>query len=67
VEFIIHRQVASGGTVMNERTDRFIADDAQFDLPVMGVFEVNDDGLITLWRDYFDMATVNEMMAALAG
>jgi limonene-1,2-epoxide hydrolase len=63
VEFIIHRQVADGGTVMNERTDRFIAGDTHFDLPVMGVFEVNDDGLITLWRDYFDMGIVNELLA----
>ena len=65
IEFIVHRQVATGGTVMNERTDRFITDDAQFDLPVMGVFEVDDDGLITLWRDYFDMGVVNEMLASL--
>ena len=66
VEFIIHRQVADGGTVMNERTDRFTAGGTQFDLPVMGLFEVDDDGLITLWRDYFDMGIVNEMLAHFA-
>ena len=37
------------------------------DLLVAGVFEVNDAGLITLWRDYFDMGKVNEMFTALAG
>ena len=66
VEFIIHRQVANGETVMNERTDRFTAGGTHFDLPVMGLFEVDDDGLITLWRDYFDMGIVNEMLAHFA-
>ena len=37
------------------------------DLPVMGVFEVDDDGRITLWRDYFDMGVVNDLMAHFAG
>ncbi|MEL7209216.1 MAG: limonene-1,2-epoxide hydrolase family protein [Actinomycetota bacterium] len=67
VEFIVHRQTVTGATVMNERTDRFVVGDQQWDLPVMGVFEVTDDGLISLWRDYFDMGVVNEMMGALAG
>ena len=64
--FIVHRQVATDTTVMNERTDRFVAGDATYDLPVMGVFEVHD-GKISLWRDYFDMAIINEMMTDLAG
>jgi limonene-1,2-epoxide hydrolase len=64
VEFIVHREAATGPIVMNERTDRFVAGEQVFDLPVMGVFEV-DDGRIRLWRDYFDMGPLNEMMAAL--
>lgn len=66
VEWTVHRQVAVGGTIMNERTDRFVTGDTHFDLPVMGVFEVNDDGKITLWRDYFDMGVVNDLMAHFA-
>jgi limonene-1,2-epoxide hydrolase len=67
VEFVVHRQTATGNVVMNERTDRFKVGEAWMDLPVAGVFEVNDDGLITLWRDYFDLATMTDQMAKLGG
>lgn len=67
VEFIVHREAATGDIVLNERTDRFVKGELTFDLLVAGVFEVNGVGLITLWRDYFDMGKVNEMLAALAG
>lgn len=67
VEFIVHREAATGNIVLNERTDRFVRGDQTFDLLVAGVFEIADDGKISLWRDYFDMAAVNEMFAALAG
>jgi limonene-1,2-epoxide hydrolase len=65
-EWIIHRQVAAGPIVMNERTDRFGKDGKWLDLPVAGVFEVHD-GKITLWRDYFDMATMANQLTELAG
>ena len=64
VEFVVHRQTASGSVVMNERSDRFRLGEKWIDLPVAGVFEVNDAGQITLWRDYFDMQTFNDQMAA---
>ena len=64
VEFITHRQTATGGVVMNERTDRFRVGDTWVDLPVAGVFVVGDDGRITLWRDYFDLQTFTDRMAA---
>lgn len=67
VEFIVHREAATGNIVINERTDRFVRGDQTFDLLVAGVFEVADDGNISLWRDYFDMGPVNAMFAALAG
>jgi limonene-1,2-epoxide hydrolase len=66
-DWVVHRQVASGGTVMNERTDRFRAGDTWIELPVAGVFEVNADGRIALWRDYFDNATFTDQLAKLAG
>jgi limonene-1,2-epoxide hydrolase len=67
VEWVVHRQVANGSTVMNERTDRFRGGDTWIELPVAGLFEVNQDGRITLWRDYFDAATFNDQLAKLAG
>lgn len=65
VAFETHRQVSSGGVVMNERTDSFRIGAATISLPVAGVFVVGDDGRITLWRDYFDLATFQKQMAAL--
>lgn len=65
VQFVVHRQVVSGTTVMNERLDRFRVGDRWIELPVAGVFEVTD-GKVSLWRDYFDLATLNDAIAALA-
>jgi limonene-1,2-epoxide hydrolase len=67
VEFVIHHQVAQGNVVMNSRNDRFRLGDQWIDLPVAGVFEVDDQGLITLWRDYFDMATFTDQLTAVLG
>ncbi|MEY3681169.1 MAG: hypothetical protein RL547_1782 [Actinomycetota bacterium] len=52
----VHRQAQSGSVVFNERTDRFRMDHGWVELPVNGVWEVVD-GKITLWRDYFDLAS----------
>ena len=54
LEFIVHRQVINGDTVMNERTDRIVLNGKPIELPVMGVFEFRD-GKIARWWDYFDM------------
>lgn len=62
VEWIVHRQAATGDVVLNERTDRFRFGDTWVGVKVAGIFELRD-GRIALWRDYFDGA---EMMSALA-
>jgi limonene-1,2-epoxide hydrolase len=54
MEWVVHRQVASDTTVLNERTDKFGVKGKWAGVDVAGVFEVRD-GKITLWRDYFDM------------
>ena len=56
VEWVVHRQVESGDTVMNERTDRFLVDDRWVEIPIAAVFVVRDDK-VALWRDYFDLET----------
>src|SRR3954452_2658433 len=54
IDFIVHRQVALGDLVMNERTDVMrLKTGREIALPVMGTFEVRD-GRIAAWRDYFD-------------
>jgi len=61
-EWTVHRQVAAGDTVLNERTDEFWFGDIHIALPVAGVFVVRD-GKIALWRDYFDLRTFETQMA----
>jgi limonene-1,2-epoxide hydrolase len=56
IEWVVHRQVAAGTTVMNERTDRFLVDGRWIEIPIAAVFEVRDDR-VALWRDYFDLET----------
>jgi limonene-1,2-epoxide hydrolase len=54
VEWVVHRQVENGDTVMNERTDRFLVDGRWIEIPIAAVFEVRDSR-VALWRDYFDL------------
>jgi len=54
VEWVVHRQVENGDTVMNERTDRFLVDGRWIEIPIAAVFEVRV-GRVALWRDYFDL------------
>ncbi len=67
VEWIVVAQDEVGNRVYNERMDRFQIGDGWLELPIAGVFEVNDDGLITLWRDYFDMGSYLQQFAKLTG
>jgi limonene-1,2-epoxide hydrolase len=46
--------VAGGAIVMTERVDHFVGPEQTISLPLMGVTEVHD-GVITAWRDYFDL------------
>jgi limonene-1,2-epoxide hydrolase len=67
VDWVIHHQVAYAddagtGVVMNERLDRFHLGDRWIEVPVAGLFMIAD-GLITLWRDYFDLATYRSQMS----
>lgn len=70
IDWEIMRQTSAGdltsGTVLNEREDRFEIHGRWVTLPVAGVFEIRDSA-ITLWRDYFDRATLIEAMTPPAG
>ncbi len=55
-EFLLVRKAADGPVVFVERLDRHRLDHGWRELPVNSVFEVHD-GLITVWRDYFDLMT----------
>lgn len=53
---------ANGNTVLAERVDRTDAGGRHVDLPVVGVFEI-EDGKIHAWRDYFDLASYTRAMS----
>lgn len=65
-EFVILRKAAAGPVVFLERLDRHRLDDGWRELPVNSVFEVHD-GKITVWRDYFDLATAATIHAGVGG
>lgn len=62
IEWEVLNVAQTGTTVLTERIDRFVMGGKKLELPVMGTFEVND-GKITAWRDYFDMATWTKQMS----
>jgi len=50
-------------TVLTERLDVFVLKDGRrVYAPSMGAWVVNDEGKITRWRDYFDLASWNRQM-----
>ena len=63
-QFLILRKAATGPVVFLERLDRHRLDDEWRELPVNSVFEVHD-GKITVWRDYFDLATAAAIHAGV--
>ena len=56
----IKKLVASGGTVMVERVDNFKLGGKPFDLEVAAVFDVDDNGRIKRWRDYYDLKSLED-------
>jgi limonene-1,2-epoxide hydrolase len=58
--------VVNDGTVMVERVDNFKIQGRPFDLEVAAVFNVDDNGQITRWRDYYDLKSLEERTAAIA-
>jgi limonene-1,2-epoxide hydrolase len=59
----IHLQVSDGRTVMHERTDHYVLGGRQVAHAIGAVFEI-DNGLITAWREYFDMSPYLEAQRA---
>jgi limonene-1,2-epoxide hydrolase len=60
--FVVAREVVTGPMVVIERLDRHRLPTGWVELPVTGVFEVHG-GLITVWHEYFDVATLQKQMS----
>lgn len=65
-EFIILRELTDGKRVFLERLDRHQLETGWVELPVAGIFEVENDQ-ITVWHDYFDAATILSKWPAAPG
>jgi limonene-1,2-epoxide hydrolase len=55
VDFEATNLAVAGSVVFTARVDRFEMEAGHVDMPVVGVFEM-DDGKMAAWRDYFDLA-----------
>jgi limonene-1,2-epoxide hydrolase len=62
-EFEVLALASEGRKVLTERIDRFTINGKQIALPVMGTFEVDAQGKISAWRDYFDLAQFSKQMS----
>jgi limonene-1,2-epoxide hydrolase len=64
----IHASAATGNFVFTERTDHVTlhADDRKVRSRVCAVFELNDEGLIAGWREYWDTGDVMQQMGISA-
>jgi limonene-1,2-epoxide hydrolase len=56
-EWKIEHRATNGSTVMLDRADRLRRHDKWVEIPVATVFEVRDEK-ISLWREYFEIATM---------
>jgi len=64
IVFEMKNLAADGNIVFTERDDVFTMEHGTVSLPVAGVFEINGDGKIAAWRDYFDL---NQFTSQLPG
>ena len=62
IAFVIRNLAVDGDTVLTERVDEVTANGIMAPVPLMGTFETRN-GLITAWRDYFDMGLTGRLMA----
>lgn len=65
-EWDIINLLAEGNLVMVERLDRTTVNGNPVDLPCFGIFEM-EDGKISVWRDYFDLATYTDALGQALG
>ncbi len=62
--FEFKRLEVVGDTVFTERVDRFVINENPMAVPVAGIFEFNEEGLISSWRDYYDWSLLEAQLLA---
>lgn len=66
IDFEVRNIAVNDDVVLTERLDVFTLPNGRIELPVMGTFEVSD-GLITAWRDYFDLQQYMSQVPGASG
>ncbi|MCV7065909.1 nuclear transport factor 2 family protein [Mycolicibacterium farcinogenes] len=61
----VRHLIAHEGTVMVERVDVIRLKGTTFNVEVTGVFDIDGNGRIARWRDYYDSRTLHESVVAL--
>jgi limonene-1,2-epoxide hydrolase len=61
----IRHTASSGNIVMNERLETWALNNVTIYLPVMGTFELNDEGMICRWHDYMDSNVLEPLMTEM--
>jgi limonene-1,2-epoxide hydrolase len=65
VDWKLVQIAAAGNVVLNERIDIFIHENGgRITLPVMGTVTV-ENGMITVWRDYFDPSDFEKQLSQI--
>ena len=60
----VRQVLASDKVVFMERLERLSTPDGrEMSLPIVGVYELDADGKITAWRDYWDTSMADTQMA----
>lgn len=57
-----HRVVGEGNTVVVERTSRISLGGKAVTLPMLVILEFDDNGRLSLFKDYFDMKTLEQQL-----
>jgi limonene-1,2-epoxide hydrolase len=60
----ILKSLHEGNVVFNSRVDTItMKNGKKAEIPVAGMFELDDGGKIRVWRDYFDLATFTKQIS----
>lgn len=58
----ITKMVSSGAVVVTERVDHFTMHDVRVEHALMAIYEIDSDGKIAAWREYFDTADLGKQL-----
>jgi limonene-1,2-epoxide hydrolase len=61
----INKIVCSGRTVITERVDHFTMHGIRVEHALMAIYEIDADGKIAAWREYFDTADIGKQLGML--